>query len=578
MLYTAYVTSTASIITHAYRPAGGHFDLFRPIICCIVLYSDGFDAVTCTVAAVMQVNVKLLNYVGGRWLQGRGDGEPLFDPVRGSELVSASSEGIDYATALSHARDVGGHQLRALTYAHRAALLGRIADVLAANRESYYAIALENSGSPKSDAATDIDGAIYTLRFYAKEGARLGETRLLREGELARLGKDESFQALHVGVPLRGVAVLINAFNFPAWGLWEKAAPALLSGVPVFAKPATATAWLAQKMVTDVIEAAILPEGALSIVCGRAGDLLDHVTGADAIAFTGSAGTAERIRSHPAVARHSARTNIEADSLNIALLGPDAKTGDAEIELLVSEVVREMTLKAGQRCTAIRRILVPAALQHSVAEALHGRLSRIRVGNPRSADVQMGPVVNKAQQKAVQDGIDCLARESTVIFGRSADFRPIDADAGVAAFVQPTLFANDEPLAAHATHDVEVFGPVATLLPYRDFDEALAIARLGKGSLVASVFSSDPTVIANAALELASSHGRVHIVSAEVARTQTGHGNVMPMSVHGGPGRAGGGQELGGLRALRFYHQLTGLQGPAQALRALAAHSADFRP
>jgi 3,4-dehydroadipyl-CoA semialdehyde dehydrogenase len=526
----------------------------------------------------MQGHVKLRNFVSGDWSEGLGVGEPLFDPVRGLELARASSDGVDYAAALNYARSVGGPQLRRLTYTERAALLSRIADVLVANRDAYYRIALENSGSPKSDAAIDIDGAIYTLKFYAKEGAALGESRLLREGELARLAKDESFQALHVGVPLRGVAILINAFNFPSWGLWEKAGPALLSGVPVLAKPATATAWLAQRMVADIIEAAILPEGALSIVCGRAGDLLDHVTGVDAIAFTGSAETAERIRSHPAVARHSARANIEADSLNVALLGPDAKTGDAEVELLVAEVVKEMTVKAGQKCTAIRRILIPASLRHPVAEALHARLSLIRVGDPRNADVQMGPVISKAQQRSVQDGIDRLARESSVIVGGGVDFRPIDADPNVAAFVQPTLLANDQPLDARAVHEVEVFGPVATLLPYRDLDEALRIARLGQGSLVASVFSSDPEVIESAALELASSHGRVHVVSADVARAQTGHGNVMPMSVHGGPGRAGGGQELGGLRALRFYHQLTALQGPAQSLRAIAGRAADLRP
>ncbi len=521
--------------------------------------------------------MKLLNYVCDRWSEGLGEGEPLIDPVRGTELARASSDGVNFAEALEHARTVGGPGLRALTYAQRATLLGRIAEVLTANRDTYYRIALENSGSPRSDAAIDIDGAIYTLKFYAKEGAALGENKLLREGELTRLGKDESFQALHIGVPLRGVAILINAFNFPAWGLWEKAAPALLSGVPVLAKPATATAWLAQQMVADIVKAAILPDGALSIVCGRAGDLLDHVTGEDAIAFTGSAETAARIRSHPAVAHRSARTNIEADSLNVAVLGPDAKAGDPTVELFVSEVVREMTVKAGQKCTAIRRILVPASLRDPVAEALRARLSRIRVGDPRTADMQMGPVINKVQQKAVLEGVDRLAQESAVIFGGGVAFQPIDADPSVAAFVQPTLLAHDRPFDARAVHTVEVFGPVATLLAYRDLDEALRIARLGQGSLVASLFSNDPQIIESAALELACCHGRVHVVSEEVARVQTGHGNVMPLSLHGGPGRAGGGQELGGLRALRFHHQFTALQGPMQSLRGIASRAADLR-
>jgi 3,4-dehydroadipyl-CoA semialdehyde dehydrogenase len=521
--------------------------------------------------------VKLNNYLVGKWTAGQGDGETLVDPVRGVELARASSTGVDYSAALHHSRSVGGPALRELTYAHRAGLLAKIADVLAANRDAYYQIALENSGSPKSDAAIDIDGAIFTLKYYAREGAALGESRMLRHGELTKLGKDDSFQALHLGLPLRGAALLINAFNFPSWGLWEKAAPALLSGVPVFAKPATATAWLTQRMVEDVVKANVLPEGALSIVCGRAGDLLDHATGDDVIAFTGSAVTAEQIRSHQAVARHSARINVEADSLNLALLGPDARPGDAVVDLFVAEVVREMTVKAGQKCTAIRRILVPATLLDSVANQLRERLAGIRVGDPRNAEVRMGPVVNKAQQKSVLEGIEQLARESRVIAGRDDYFKPQDADPAVAAFVQPTLLMNETPLQARAVHEVEVFGPVATLLPYRTVQEAVQIANRSRGSLVASVFSADAAVIENVAIELAPGHGRVHLVSPDVAKTQTGHGNVMPMALHGGPGRAGGGAELGGLRALRLYHQFSALQGPAGSLRALVERTADYR-
>jgi 3,4-dehydroadipyl-CoA semialdehyde dehydrogenase len=522
--------------------------------------------------------VKLSNYLKGEWSQASGDGEPLLDPVRGAELARVSSAGVDYGQALNYSRTKGGPALRALTYAQRARLLGKIADVLSANRDAYYRIALENSGSSKADAAIDIDGAIFTLKYYAREGESLGENHLLCEGPLVRLGKSESFQALHVGLPLRGVAVLINAFNFPSWGMWEKAAPALLSGVPILVKPATATAWLAQRMVEDVIKAACLPEGALSIACGSAADLLDHIKGEDAIAFTGSAQTAQRIRTHAAVALHSARVNIEADSLNVAVLGPDAKPGDALVELLIAEVVREMTVKAGQKCTAIRRILVPEALLPTVAAGLHARLSQIRVGDPREAGIQMGPLVNKPQQRSVLDGIRQLAQESKVIFGLGPDFSPAGVDPAVAAFVAPTLFAQEAPLDARAVHEVEVFGPVATLLPYRSVPEAVQIAELGRGSLVASIFTEDPGVMETLALELAPSHGRVHAVSSEVAGVQTGHGNVMPMSLHGGPGRAGGGQELGGLRALRFYHQFTALQGPARSLESLARRATDLRP
>jgi 3,4-dehydroadipyl-CoA semialdehyde dehydrogenase len=517
--------------------------------------------------------MKLPNYVGGQWQAGSGDGEALVDPVLGNELARVSTEGIDKAAALDFGRRVGGSAMRALTYAERAALLGRIADVLTANRAAYYDIALANSGSPQSDAAIDIDGAIFTLKYFAKAGATLGAARYLRDSEMESLAKDGSFQALHIAVPLRGVAILINAFNFPAWGLWEKAAPALLSGVPVLAKPAASTSWLAQRMVDDVAAAGILPPGALSLLCGDPGDLLDHVTPADAVAFTGSAATGQRIRTHPAILRASTRLNVEADSLNCALLGPDASQGSAEFDLLVREVVKEMTVKAGQKCTAIRRILVPTALRGAVAEAITARLADVAVGNPRNPAVRMGPLVNRRQQAAAWDGIARLRREASLIFGGQQDFAPIDADAARAAFVPPTLLTCENPFAAPAVHEVEVFGPVATVVPYADAEQAFALARLGQGSLVASVFSADDDFATRAALELADSHGRVLCVDASVAKTQTGHGNAMPQCLHGGPGRAGGGEELGGLRAQAFYHQRCAVQGGPARLAALTAQS-----
>jgi 3,4-dehydroadipyl-CoA semialdehyde dehydrogenase len=520
--------------------------------------------------------MKLLNYVRGRWVEGDGSGQALVDPVLGTELVRASTEGIDFASALDYAR-MGGPALRSLTYSERALLLKRIAEVLTANRAAYYEIALANLGSPESDAAIDIDGAIFTIKHYAFAAVPLGNAHYLLDGGLTRMGKDESFQAAHVHLPLRGVAILINAFNFPAWGLWEKAAPALLSGVPVLAKPATATAWLAQRMVEDVVKAGVLPEGALSIVCGSAGDLLDHVTGADVISFTGSADTAIRIRSHPAVLRHSTRVNIEADSLNSTLLGPDVKVGAPEFDLALKEVVREMTVKAGQKCTAIRRILVPTSRKDSVAEGLVSRLSKVTVGNPRNKEVRMGPLVNRAQQQAAYEGVAALKQEASVVFDGGDDFKPVDADAALGAFVPPTLLCCNQPLRSRAVHEVEVFGPVATLIPYDDLTQALMLARMGQGSLVASVFSGDDKVIETAALELAESHGRVLAVNASVGGAHTGHGNAMPMCLHGGPGRAGGGEELGGLRALRFYHQLSAIQGPVDRLRAISERAVELR-
>jgi 3,4-dehydroadipyl-CoA semialdehyde dehydrogenase len=522
--------------------------------------------------------MKLPNYVGGQWQMGSSDGEALVDPVLGDELARVSTEGIDKAAALDFGRSVGGPALRALTYAERAALLGRIAEVLTANRATYYEIALANSGSPQADAAIDIDGAVFTLKYFARAGAALGATHYLRDGEMESLSKDDSFQALHIAVPLRGVAILINAFNFPAWGLWEKAAPALLAGVPILAKPAASTSWLAQRMVEDVLSAGVLPPGALSLLCGDPGDLLHHVTPADAVAFTGSTATGQRIRAHPAILRASTRLNVEADSVNCALLGPDAAPGSAEFDLLVREVAKEMTVKAGQKCTAIRRILVPAALRGAAVEAIAARLAEVAVGNPRNPAVRMGPLVNRRQQQTAWDGIARLRGEARVVFGGREDFAPIDADPARAAFVPPTLLACDNPFAAPAVHEVEVFGPVATIVPYADTDQAFALARLGQGSLVASVFSADDTFSTRAALELADSHGRVLCLDAAVAKTHTGHGNAMPQCLHGGPGRAGGGEELGGLRALALYHQRCALQGGATRLAVLAAASAALAP
>jgi 3,4-dehydroadipyl-CoA semialdehyde dehydrogenase len=521
--------------------------------------------------------MKLPNYVSGRWQSGNGEGQALIDPVLGVELARVSSEGVDLAQALAYARQVGRAGLQALSYGARADLLAKIAEVLTANRAAYCEIALANSGSPAADASIDIDGATFTLKYYAGAGAALGAAHYLKDGGLVRLGKDESFQALHLQVPLRGVAVLINAFNFPAWGLWEKAAPALLSGVPVLVKPATATCWLTQRMVHDVVAAGVLPEGAISLVCGGARDLLDHVGGTDAICFTGSADTAQRVRSHPAVLRHSTRVNIEADSLNSALLGPDAVAGGAEFDLLVREAVREMTVKAGQKCTAIRRILVPAAQRHAVAEAIAARLAKVTVGNPRNPEVRMGPLVSKVQQRAAWEGIATLRRDAALVFGGTPDFPLVDADPQRAAFVPPTLLAVDDALAARAVHDLEVFGPVATIVPYADVEQAFAVARLGLGSLVASVYSADDAFSTRAAVELADHHGRLLCVNAAVGPTHTGHGNVMPQCVHGGPGRAGGGEELGGLRALDFYHRRCAVQGQKERLTALASGAAERR-
>jgi 3,4-dehydroadipyl-CoA semialdehyde dehydrogenase len=517
--------------------------------------------------------MKLANYVQGRWVEGIGSGTPLIDPVLGTELARASTEGVDMKAALDYARTTGGPALRKLSYGERAALLGKIVEVLNANKDKYQATALANSGNTKIDAAIDIDGGSGTLFYYSRLGAKLGDKRALRDGAFDRLGKDEAFQAMHIAAPLQGVAIHINAFNFPSWGLWEKAAVALLAGVPVLAKPATATALLSYQMVKDVIDAGVLPAGALSLICGGARDLLDHVTGQDAIAFTGSADTAATLRGNRRVIESGARFNVEADSLNSSLLGPDAADGSPEFDLFVREVAREMTQKAGQKCTAIRRAFVPKALVDKVAGALEARLAKTVVGNPRSESVTMGPVVNRTQQKAVLDAIGRLRAEAKTVLGGEA--KPVDADAGIGCFVAPTLLRCDDPGSAKAVHSVEAFGPACTLMPYDSPDQAIALAARGGGSLAASVFTGDDKFAADAALGLAASHGRVLIVDEKVGKSSTGHGIVMPMCVHGGPGRAGGGEELGGIRGLRFYHQRLAVQGRLDRLQALAANAAE---
>lgn len=511
----------------------------------------------------------LSNFLGGQWQTGSGPGTSLMDPVLGTGLVRVDAAGLDLNAGFAFAREQGGAALRALTYRERAGMLSAAVKVLQANRDAYYEIATANSGTVKNDSAVDIDGGIFTLGTYAKLGDSLGERKFMLDGEAARLGKDPLFQSQHVLVPTRGVALFINAFNFPSWGLWEKAAPALLSGVPVIVKPATATAWLTQRMVKDVVDAGIFPPGALSVVCGSSAGLMDALQTFDVVSFTGSAETAALIRSHPAVAQRFVRVNIEADSINSALLLPDAVPGSEAFDLLAKEVVREMTVKSGQKCTAIRRIFVPEVLYGAAAEAIAARLVKITVGNPRNESVRMGALVNRAQLASVRKGLDYLKQQAETLHD-GATHALLDADPAVACSVGPTLLGTRNADGADRVHDTEVFGPVATLLPYRDTAHALALVRRGQGSLVASLYGSDPAALAGAALELADSHGRVHVISPDVAQLHTGHGNVMPQSLHGGPGRAGGGEELGGLRALGFYHRRSAVQASTAVLAGLS--------
>jgi 3,4-dehydroadipyl-CoA semialdehyde dehydrogenase len=508
--------------------------------------------------------IVLESFLNGRWLRGDGAGSALVDPVSGEVVARASSDGLDLGAALRYAREVGRPALGALTYGERAALLGAVADALQARRDDWYAIARRNSGNTKSDAQIDVDGGIGTLKYYAKLGASLGDARVLTDGVPARLARDPNFQALHLGVPIDGVAIHINAYNFPSWGLWEKAAVALLSGIPVVAKPATATAWLSVEMLRAVIDAKVLPDGALSLLAGGVGDLLDHVRFGDAIAFTGSAETGERIRSHPRVRAEGVRVNVEADSLNAALLGPDGAPGTPIFDFFVREIVREMSTKAGQKCTAIRRAIVPAAQRDAVLQALASALDALVIGDPGTDGVTLGPLVSAGEADRARAGVDELAAAP----GASIAYRHPRVPDG-RAFFAPTLISASADAAI--VHSLEIFAPVASILTYDTPAQAYALARRGGGSLVASVFSADEAFLAEAALALGASHGRVLLVEPSIGDAHTGHGIVMPACQHGGPGRAGGGEELGGLRGLWFYHQRTAVQGPAAVLAELAS-------
>jgi 3,4-dehydroadipyl-CoA semialdehyde dehydrogenase len=516
----------------------------------------------------------LESYLGGQWSRGDGVETELVNPVSGEILASVSARGLDLDAALQFARKRGGAALRSLTFAERAKLIGAIADALAANRGRYEAIAIANSGNTRGDAAIDIDGGIGTLKYYARLGASLGDARLILDEKPVRLAKAENYQAIHLLAPRRGVAIHINAFNFPSWGLWEKAAVSLLAGVPFLAKPASATAWLSHAMVRDV--ANVVPVGALSLLCGSADGLLQHANGEDVVAFTGSSATANCIRVHPNVLSRGVLVNVEADSVNAALLAADAAPGTAAFDAFIKEVVREITAKAGQKCTAIRRVFVPAGRADAVCEALAAKLAAIVVGDPRREDVRMGPVVTKTQQAAALEGIAGLAAESSFVCGGPAAPVLDGIDAATSSFVAPTLLKVKNSAEARAVHETEVFGPVASVIPYRDEQEAFDLVGRGGGSLVASIYGEDRAFLARAASELASSHGRLLVVDPAIATAHSGHGIVMPQCHHGGPGRAGNGEELGGLNGLRLYHQRVAVQGSTDLLAVLQANAASW--
>jgi oxepin-CoA hydrolase / 3-oxo-5,6-dehydrosuberyl-CoA semialdehyde dehydrogenase len=514
--------------------------------------------------------MKLKNYVQGSWREGTDAGVELRDATTGGVLARATTAGIDFAGVLEHARRVGGPALRGMTFHERAAQLKALGRMLGTHKDEFYSLSV-HTGATKADSWIDIDGGIGTLLVFASKGSReLPNSHVYIDGGVEALSRGGSFVGQHICVPLEGAALHINAFNFPVWGMLEKLAPTLLAGVPAIVKPATSTAYLTQRVVEKIVAAGILPEGALQLLCGGVGDLFDHLTCQDAVSFTGSAATARRLRTHPAVVRESVRFLAETDSLNSSILAPDVQPGMPEFDLYIREVVREMTAKAGQKCTAIRKALVPRTELAAVVAALREALAAVVVGDPRLESVQMGPLASLEQRREVRSRVAELAPETTLVFGDPAAVHAEGTDTENGAFISPLLLLCESPVTARAVHEVEAFGPVATVMPYADLAEAVALARRGGGSLVASVFSADDALAAELVLGLAPFHGRILVVNRHCAKESTGHGSPLAHLVHGGPGRAGGGEEMGGIRGVLHYLQRVALQGSPDVITAVS--------
>ena len=509
----------------------------------------------------------LESYAAGRWFRATDEGAPLLDSATGEEVARISSTGLDLGAMVEHARRAGGPALRALTFHERATLLKELATHLGGLKDELYALSTR-TGATHRDSLVDIDGGIGTVFSFASKGKReLPNDTVVLDGALEQLGRGGSFVGQHVWTSRPGVAVQINAFNFPVWGMLEKLAPAFLAGLPSIVKPAGQTAYLTELVVRRVVESGILPEGSLQLLCGSPRGLLDELTVQDSVAFTGSAHTAGLLRNHTNVLHGGVTLGVEADSLNCSVLGPDVTTDDPEFELFVKGVAAEMTVKAGQKCTAIRRAIVPAGMVDPVIEAVSARLARVTVGNPAHDDVRMGPLVSLEQREEVRKAVQALRASSDLVFGDPDRVEVVGADAEHGAFMSPVLLRAAR--GAVEPHDVEPFGPVSTVLGYDSLDEAVELAARGKGSLVGSLVTHDPDVARTVTLGVAPWHGRILVLDRDDAQESTGHGSPLPMLVHGGPGRAGGGEELGGVRAVLHHMQRTALQASPDMMTAI---------
>lgn len=503
---------------------------------------------------------KLSNYAQGQWIEGIGEGQILFNAVTGNPIASASSKGIDFKGMANYARQVGNPALRKMTFHARGNMLKALAIHLRTKLDVFYAISYQ-TGATKADSWVDIEGGIGNIFANASLRRKFPDETFCIDGESHNLSKNSTFMGTHILVPKDGVAVHINAFNFPVWGMLEKIAVNLLAGMPCIVKPATVTSYLTEAVVKEIIDSKILPEGSLQLICGSAGDLLEHVNSQDVITFTGSASTGFMLKSNPQIIRESVPFNMEADSLNCIVLGEDVEPGMPEWDIFVKEIRKEMTLKAGQRCTGIRRIFVPENKMEDVAKALGTALAQTVIGNPLNEKVRMGSLAGETQRNEVKEQVQKLLASSQIIYGSMDSVEVIDADAAAGAFMSPILLMNNKPFSAMEVHEVEAFGPVSTLMPYKGIEEAVALSKLGKGSLCSTIVTADWKQAKHYVVNAASHHGRILVLNNECAKESTGHGSPLPLLVHGGPGRAGGGEEMGGIRGVKHYLQRTAIQG-----------------
>ncbi len=508
------------------------------------------------------------NYALGNWIKGDGEETPLFNAITGDQIGTASSKGLDFSEMMDYARQVGGPKLRKMTFQQRGLMLKALALHLHSIKNKFYSLSAE-TGATKVDSWIDIEGGIGNIFANASLRKNFPDLPYHIDGDMAPLSKNGTFIGHHIMTPREGVAIHINAFNFPIWGMLEKIAVNLMAGVPAIVKPATLTCFLTEMMVREIVDSKILPEGSLQLICGSARGIIDSLETGDIVTFTGSASTGMMLKSNPRLIEKAVSFNMEADSLNCSVLGEDAIPGTAEFDIFIKEVQKEMTVKAGQKCTAVRRIIVPEKLVEDVQIALGKRLAKTTIGDPSVDGVRMGALAGNEQKIEVTEKVKQLAQTQEIVYGSLEEFEVTGADKNKGAFISPILFLNDDPFNKTDCHNVEAFGPVSTILSYKTIEEAIELARMGKGSLVCSIITNDMKIAEQFVLGSASMHGRILVLNEACSKESTGHGSPMPLLTHGGPGRAGGGEEMGGVRGIKHYLQRTAIQGHPTTITAL---------